>query len=46
MRSDITVNQNHFDGDFSEGWDTWAYQLYDVPNTYALWINLRKVCDA
>ena len=45
-RSYVNVTQNHFDGDFSEGWDSWAYQLIDSPNTYALWINLRKVCDA
>ena len=45
-RSSVNINQNKFDGDFSESWDSYGYQLYDSPNTYALWINLRKVCDA
>jgi len=40
------VKQNLFDGDFSEGWDMEGYQYTDVPNTYSIWLSLRKIADA
>ena len=45
-RSADRVKQSLFDGDFSEGWDMQGYQYTDVPNTYSVWLSLRKIADA
>jgi len=41
------MNNNISDGDFSKGWDVYAYQVTDNPSSvFSAWLKLRKVCDA